>query len=116
MKILLDSCVHGSVLKALQAEGYDVIWAGIWEKDPGDIEILAIAYREQRTLFTLDKDFGELAVVQKYPHCGIVRLIGFSIKQQQEVSLVILKGYRAELQDGAIITADSKRIRIRSAN
>jgi hypothetical protein len=28
--------------------GHDVIWAGDWEKDPGDDEILAIAHREER--------------------------------------------------------------------
>jgi predicted nuclease of predicted toxin-antitoxin system len=114
MKILLDSCIHGSVFKVLQAEGFDVVWAGNWESDPGDIEILAIAYQEKRILFTLDNDFGELAIVQKQLHAGIVRLVGLSSRQQQQVSLKILQDYSAELEDGAILTADMGRVRIRS--
>ena len=36
-------------------------------EDPGDEEILATAYAEGRILITLDKDFGELAVVWRSP-------------------------------------------------
>jgi len=44
--------------------------AGNWEQDPGDEEILAKAHDEGRVLVTLDKDFGELAVVKRVPHSG----------------------------------------------
>ena len=40
---------------------------GDWEEDPGDEEILAIADSEGRTLVTLDKYFGELAIVRDHP-------------------------------------------------
>src|SRR5688572_31568341 len=52
---------------------HDVVWCGEWSEDPGDDEILAFAHREGRILVTLDKDFGELAVVHRQPHSGIVR-------------------------------------------
>ena len=73
MKVLLDSCVWGGAKAELLAFGHDVIWSGEWPEDPGDDEILATAHREGRVLVTLDKDFGELAVVRKQPHSGIVR-------------------------------------------
>ncbi|GAB4233355.1 MAG: hypothetical protein Kow00121_61370 [Elainellaceae cyanobacterium] len=38
MKILLDTCVWGGVKSGLEAAGYDVIWSGEWETDPGDEE------------------------------------------------------------------------------
>lgn len=82
MKVLLDTCVWGGVKQVLARAGHDVIWAGDWEKDPGDDEILDIAYRESRVLITLDKDFGELAIVFGQPHSGIVRLVNMSTKQQ----------------------------------
>lgn len=63
MKILLDTCVWGGARKDLEAAGHDVDWAGDWPKDPGDEEILAYAHREGRVLVTLDKDFGEMAIV-----------------------------------------------------
>ena len=37
---------------------------GDWPTDPGDDDILTYAYQEDRILVTLDKDFGELAIVQ----------------------------------------------------
>ncbi|MEN3000764.1 MAG: hypothetical protein ABDI19_02850 [Armatimonadota bacterium] len=40
MKVLLDACVWGGAKAVLQADGYDVIWAGDWETDPGDEVIL----------------------------------------------------------------------------
>ena len=68
MRFLLDTCVWGGASKELQAEGHDVIWAGDWPEDPGDDEILERAHREERLLVTLDKDFGELAIVRGMPH------------------------------------------------
>ena len=68
MKALLDTCVWGGARAVLEAAGHDVVWAGDWPVDPGDDEILARAHREGRVLVTLDKDFGELAIVHQRPH------------------------------------------------
>jgi transposase InsO family protein len=51
-----------------------VVWSGDWPTDPGDEEILARALAEARVLVTLDKDFGEMAIVREIPHAGILRL------------------------------------------
>ena len=53
-------------------------WAGEWPQDPGDEEILRRAHQESRVLVTLDKDFGELAIVRGQVHSGIVRLVALS--------------------------------------
>jgi predicted nuclease of predicted toxin-antitoxin system len=68
MKVLLDSCVWGGAVAELKAAGHDVIWTGEWPKDPGDEEILKHAHDEQRILVTLDKDFGEIAILHKAAH------------------------------------------------
>lgn len=114
IKLLLDTCVWGGVRTQLQTNGYDVIYAGDWLEDPGDNEILAIAYQEQRTLVTLDKDFGEIAIVRGQPHCGIIRLVNIAAKQQAAVCVEVLMRYDRELQAGAIATASLGRVRIRS--
>ena len=101
------------VRKKLNVAGYDVIWAGDWDKDPGDMEILSQAYKEERILVTLDKDFGELAIVYGYPHYGILRLVNLSTAQQVSVCEKILDKYGEELYSGAIITVDANRVRIR---
>lgn len=64
MKLLLDTCVWGGAKSELLGEGHEVVWVGDWDVDPGDEEILARAHAEARILVTLDKDFGELAVVR----------------------------------------------------
>ena len=81
MKILLDTCVWGGARKVLKEAGHDVIWTGDWNRDPGDIEILSHANEEGRILITLDKDFGELAIVYGHPHYGILRLVNLSTVQ-----------------------------------
>ncbi len=113
MKLLLDSCVWGGTRAGLAAAGHDVVWAGDWPKDPGDDEIMARAATEGRVLVTLDKDFGELAIVRGRVHCGIVRLVNISAKQQAAVCLEVIARHAAELEAGAIATAEPGRLRIR---
>ncbi len=113
MKILLDTCVCGGARKDLKAAGHDVDWTGDWPKDPGDEEILAYAHREGRVLVTLDKDFGEMTIVRKTKHSGIVRLVNLSARQQGPICLRVIAKYGNELQAGAIVTVEPGRLRIR---
>jgi len=113
MKLLLDSCVWGKAKAVLVDDGHDVVWVGDWKRDPGDREILDFAYREGRILVTLDKDFGELAIIRKIPHSGIIRLVSLSVKYQAKACLHIISHYSEDLTKGAIITVEANRIRIR---
>ena len=113
MKLLLDTCVWGGARTELIAAGHDVVWAGDWPQDPGDEEIMSRAAQEGRVLVTLDKDFGELAIVQGKVHCGIVRLVNISAKRQAAVCLEIIGRHSKELEAGAIATAEPGRLRIR---
>lgn len=115
MKLLLDSCVWGPTRATLEESGHDVVWAGDWDEDPGDSEILARAFRERRALVTLDKDFGELAIVRGHPHAGILRLVGFRAREQAAICEAALLEYGDQLQQGALITAEPGRVRIRPA-
>lgn len=113
MKLLLDSCVWGGVRGILAAAGFDVAAVGDHGPDPGDEEVLERAHREGRILVTLDKDFGEMAVVQGRPHCGIIRLINISARRQALLCTHLLSRYGGDLERGAIVTADDARVRIR---
>jgi predicted nuclease of predicted toxin-antitoxin system len=113
MKILLDACVCGTVRDALMQAGHDLVWAGEWPDDPGDAEILARAHRERRLVITLDKDFGELAIVRRQPHAGILRMVDLSVTRQAEACLEALLAYGDEMTAGAIITVEPGRVRIR---
>jgi predicted nuclease of predicted toxin-antitoxin system len=75
MKLLLDTCVWAGAKGELAAAGHDVVWVGDWPQDPGDEELLSRAHADGRIVVTLDKDFGELAIVRGQPHAGIIRLV-----------------------------------------
>lgn len=111
----MDTCIASTVYQALLAIGIDVEWTGNWERDPGDEAILAYAFQHRRILVTLDKDFGALAVRQGKPHTGILPLVSLSSRQQALVRQQVLEQHHQILATGAIITADSDRVRIRSA-
>ena len=113
MKLLLDTCVWGGAKKILESSGHDVVWSGDWPEDPGDEEILAKANNDGRILVTLDKDFGEIAIVKGKPHSGILRLVNLSANNQGIVCLRVIEQYGQVLQSGAIITVEPGRIRIR---
>jgi predicted nuclease of predicted toxin-antitoxin system len=113
MKLLLDTCVWGGSARQLTELGHDVLWSGAWEADPGDREILHIAHQEGRVLITLDKDFGELAIVNRYPHSGVIRLVGIPSRQQADYIHYVLRHHGDALALGAIVTLDQERLRIR---
>jgi len=115
VKLLLDTCASPGVAAELTAQGHDVIWVGNWPSDPGDEEILAFALKEGRTVVTLDKDFGELAVAFGQPHSGIIRLVNFPVSKHASVCLSAIEQYSAELTQGAIVTAEPGRLRLRPA-
>ena len=113
MRLLLDSCVWAPAARELREAGHDVARVVDWPADPGDIEVLAAALEEKRVLVTLDKDFGELAVVRGKPHAGILRLVGFSARDQDKASSLALDRYRDELLGNAIGTVTPRRTRVR---
>jgi predicted nuclease of predicted toxin-antitoxin system len=113
LKLLLDGCVWGGAKKVLEDEGHDVVWAGEWAEDPGDREILNRAHAERRILVTLDKDFGEIAIVEGIVHSGIVRLVDISATKQGPLCAQVLSRYAADLVPGSMVTVEPGRIRIR---
>jgi predicted nuclease of predicted toxin-antitoxin system len=114
VKLLLDACVWGKARTELAAAGHDVVHAGDWPEDPGDEAILARAHTEGRVLVTLDKDFGELAIVRRIPHSGIVRLVEIAATRQGSVSNMIVQQYGSVLSAGGIVTVEPNRVRVRS--
>lgn len=113
MKVLLDTCVWGGTKAALRTLGHEVTWCGEWQEDPGDDAILALAHQDGCVLVTLDKDFGELAIVRRQLHSGIVRLVGFAAREQALACHQVLSLHGEELARGAIATASPGQLRMR---
>ena len=113
MRLLIDSCVWSPAAGELRAAGHDVSSVSEWDADPGDEEILRRGNSENRVMITLDKDFGELVFVLGAPHRGILRLVGIRARDQGRVVLRVLAEHGEQLEQGALIVAESDRIRIR---
>lgn len=113
MKLLLDSCVASQARSVLVSMGHDVEATTDWPKDPGDDEILTHAFRNGRVLVTLDKDFGELAIVHRRPHSGILRLVDVRADLQGPSCASAIAKYGSELASGAIVTVEPTRVRVR---
>jgi len=114
MRVLLDSCVGSGIAVVLQGAGHDVLRVSDFGPDTGDVRVLALAREQDRVLITLDKDLGELAIVRRLPHCGIVRLVNSSTAKQGSACLHVLEAYEHALIEGSIITVEPDRIRIRT--
>lgn len=112
MKALLDVCVWGGARDVLAVAGHDVECAADWPQDPGDPKILAHAHQHLQVLITLDKDFGEIAIVRRQPHSGIVRLVTLRAEQQGLLAVEALARYGQELSRGAIVTVEPGRVRV----
>jgi len=110
---LLDACIGRLAVDQLRNQGVDVAWVGADDPSASDEQVLARANAEDRVLVTLDKDFGELAVVRGLPHCGIVRLLGFSTGQQASATLGVLQAHAEALRDRGLVTASPTRARVR---
>ena len=113
MRFLVDVCAGRSVVEWLKKKGYDTTF--VRDRDPSmaDEAILEWAYAEERVLITLDKDFGNLSVKKKLPHCGMIRLPNVPSCEKQGMLKHILERHSPQLKAGAIITVRGDRIRIR---
>ena len=101
-------------MSVLRSEGHEVQWVGDWSGDPGDKHILgATAAAHGQVLVTLDQDFGELAVLYRRSHAGFVRPVNLRAQDQRPVCAAALRRYGTELEQGAIVTAEKQRVRIR---
>lgn len=115
MRLLLDACVWGGAALELRSHGYDVVWAGDWDEDPGDREILRIAHADERIIATLDKDFGELVIKEGIAHSGVIQLRRLGARSQASGCMDALRIHGADLQSRlvAIVVVEPGRVRVR---
>ena len=78
-----------------------------------DDDILAWARREQRIVVTTDQDFEEMIWREQRPHCGVLRLENLPRQERLALLLDVLGANEQALETGAIVIAQSRKIRIR---
>lgn len=116
MKFLGDMGIAGSTVRWLKAQGHDAKHL----RDEGlqrlpDDEIFAKAETEERIVLTFDLGFGDIAVAAGK---ALPSVIIFRLQDQRPANVnrrleVVLREATAELQDGAVISVDEYRYRVR---
>ena len=114
MRIVADENLAYRMVKALRNEGFEVI--SIEEDVPSipDNNVLSVAVKEDALLITEDKDFGDLVMLHKLPHRGILllRLSGIETDEKIVRTLDVLRTYGEELKDSFTVL-DVRRVRLR---
>jgi predicted nuclease of predicted toxin-antitoxin system len=113
MRLLLDECLDGGVVRALREAGYDLVDVREWQPGAADDMVLRNAHEMGRILITLDSDFGRLVYSAGMPHCGVLRIAGFTSDEEAEACLDGLRRFGAELTGGAWVVLESDNYRIR---
>jgi predicted nuclease of predicted toxin-antitoxin system len=72
LRFLADESCDFGVVKALRAEGYDVLALTEIMSRSVDTEVIAQAYQEKRILLTEDKDFGQLVFASQVDSAGVI--------------------------------------------
>lgn len=114
MRFLVDASADARVVPHLRSQGHDVTRVG--SDHPAaleDIEVLTIAYREQRILITDDRDFGELVFRLHHPHTGVIylRLNTTRLPVRLDRMDHVLRSYGDRLDQFLVVTEDSFRVR-----
>ena len=74
LRFLADESCDFAVVRALRADGYDVLAVSEFTRRSDDRRLIEQAYHEQRILLTEDKDFGWLVFVSHADSAGVILL------------------------------------------
>ena len=110
LRFIIDVGVGRIVEEWLTKEDYDTISIRDINPRMPDDEILAIAVKEQRTVVTMDKDFGDLVFNSGLNHTGVLllRLETASAQEKLEVVQQIIKKYAAYIPHKFCVFKDGK--------
>lgn len=66
MRLLADENLPRTIVEELRSSGHDVLWARTHHPGVTDVELLNLAEAEGRILFTLDRDFWQIALQRRF--------------------------------------------------
>lgn len=113
MRFLTDVNASGALARWLKEAGHDVVRVADQDARMGDDGILTWGVREQRIIVTTDEDFEEMVWREGKPHSGILRLENLPRAQRRSLLEYVLDHHSSDLSSGAIVIAQSRKIRIR---
>jgi predicted nuclease of predicted toxin-antitoxin system len=115
MNFLLDMPVSPTLLEVIQAHGYQGVHAThIGRHRATDVELLALAQREERVIITADLDFPRLLALSSEHGPGIILFRGGNYSDQEMRSLLdrVLREVPEDKLRQSVCVVDKKRVRI----
>lgn len=116
MKILIDMNLSPAWTTVLQAENIEAVhWSSVGKPDAPDEEIMKYARENDFVVFTHDLDFGAMLALTQATSPSIVQVRAQDIlpKSIGNPVITILKKYKIELEQGALIAFDRSKERVR---
>jgi predicted nuclease of predicted toxin-antitoxin system len=116
VKIIVDVNLSPEWVTVLRDTGHEAVhWSKIGPQDADDEEIVLWAERDAAIILTRDLDFGAYLVVagRTRPSVVQVRAKRTSAGRYARLVLQALEQTRFELEQGALVTVDFERIRVR---
>lgn len=116
MKLLLDQGLPRSAAGLLREVGVDTLHVGeVGMFEAEDVEILTRAQDDHRVVVTLDADFHALLALAEATSPSVIRIRIERLRAQAltDLLLAVIAECLDELEQGAAVTIEPNRIRIR---
>lgn len=116
MKLLLDQGLPRTAATLLSQEGLDTLHVGDIEmSEAEDADIIQRASAEGRVVVTLDADFHTLQALDAATSPSVIRIRIEPLRAQAvtQLLLAVIAECQRELEQGAAVTVEPNRIRIR---
>jgi len=108
VKILADENFPRSIVNDLRQRGHDVVWDRTDCPGMKDHTLLQRAETDERIIFTLDKDFAQLALQRRLPlrRCGVIlfRVIPATVPHIQPLLESVLGSGQSWIARVSIVT------------
>ena len=116
LRMLVDMNLSDEWVATLEDEGHDVIhWRTIGSVGAPDAEIMAVALKQRRVVFTHDMDFGMMLALTHRKGPSVLQLRGAAVLPEDIGHPVkaAIRQYEHALKSGALIVLDGQRLRVR---
>lgn len=106
------------VVRVLREAGHDAVHVGeVLRLNAPDVDILEHAARDERVILAADTDFGELLATRQAAEPSVLlfhRQTGRRPREQAALLLANLSSVETDLQGGAIVVIEDRRVRVRA--
>lgn len=117
MRFLIDNNLSPLLVEHLANAGHDAVHLRMYGlQGASDPEVMERARQEHRVLVSADTDFGTLLAFQRATTPSVILLRvgnGRRAAQIAELMLANLSAVQEDLETGAVVVIDDKRIRVR---